>query len=292
MENRHASRIMVFVLSLNLIMAMGVFLPDNGHSQFQPGQKRAIKDGEKLTIKGVILNRDGELFLLRDLKRTDTLVALTDKTEIEVERKGLFRRDKRMDATMLVPGLILEVEGKGAGGRLVADEIEFTEADLKAAITAHAQTAPINKKVSENEQKLAQTSKEVVDTNKRIDAIDQYELVNIVTVPFAANDAKLSDNAKAQLDDLASRAPGAKNYLIEVKGYTDVTGKASKNLDLSLERSDAVVQYLATKHNIPLRRMTIPMGYGGTRSGATTAEGREAENRVDVAILVNKGLSK
>jgi OmpA-OmpF porin, OOP family len=80
--------------------------------------------------------------------------------------------------------------------------------------------------------------------------------------------------------------------LVEVKGYTDVTGKASKNLDLSLDRSDAVVQYLATKHNIPLRRMTIPMGYGGTKSGATTAKGREAENRVDVAILVNKGLSK
>ncbi len=104
-----------FVLSLNLIMTMGVFLPDKGHSQFQPGQKRVIKDGEKLTIKGVILNRDGELFLLRDLKRTDTLVALTDKTEIEGERKGLFRRDKRMDATMLVPGLILEVEGRVLG---------------------------------------------------------------------------------------------------------------------------------------------------------------------------------
>ena len=59
-----------------------------------------------------------------------------------------------------------------------------------------------------------------------------------------------------------------------------------------MARSEAVVQYLATKHNIPLRRMTIPMGYGGTKSGATTAKGREAENRVDVAILVNQGLSK
>jgi Outer membrane protein and related peptidoglycan-associated (lipo)proteins len=291
MKKRHARRITVLVLSMSLIMTMGVFLPDSGHSQFQPGEKRMIKDGEKLEIKGVILNRDGELFLLRDLSRTDTLVALTDKTKIKVERKGLFRRDKRLDATVLVPGLILEVEGKGAGGRLVADEIEFTEADLKAAITAYAQTAPINKKLSENEQKLAQTSKEVVDTNKRIDEIDQYELVKLVTVPFAANSAKLSDKAKAQLDDLASNAPGAKNYLIEVKGYTDVTGPASKNLDLSLNRADAVVQYLATK-SIPLRRMTIPMGYGETKSGATTAKGRELENRVDVRILVNKGLSK
>jgi outer membrane protein OmpA-like peptidoglycan-associated protein len=272
-------------------MTMGMLLPENGHSQFQPGEKRVIKDGEKLEIKGVILNRDGELFLLRDLKRVDTLVALTDKTKIKVERKGLLRRGKAMDATVLIPGLILEVEGKGAAGRLVADEISFTEADLKAAITAYAQTAPLNKKLSESDEKLAQTSKEVLDTNKRIDEIDQYELVNVVTIPFASNSAKLSDKAKAQLDDLAAKAPGAKNYLIEVKGYTDVTGPASKNLDLSLNRADAVVQYLATK-NIPLRRMTIPMGYGETKSSATTPKGREAEARVDVRILVNKGLSK
>jgi len=291
MENRHAKRISVLGISLSLVLMMGLLLPASGYSQFQPGQKRTVKDGEKLKIKGAILNRDGELFIVRDVTRTDTVVALTDKTKIKVERKGLFHRDKRMDATVLIPGLILEVEGKGAGGRLVADEIEFTEADLKSAITAYAQTAPLKQKLSESEQKLADTSKEVVDTNKRIDEIDQYELVKVVTVPFAANSATLTDNAKAQLDEIASNAPNAKNYLIEVKGYTDVTGEASKNLDLSLSRADAVMQYLAVK-NIPPRRMTIPMGYGESKSGATTPAGREAENRVDVRILVNKGLSK
>jgi len=291
MENRDARRITASGISLSLILMTGMLLPGSGYSQFQPGQNRTVKDGEKLKIKGAILYRDGELFVLRDITRTDTVVALTDKTKIKVDRKGLLRRDKRMDATVLIPGLILEVEGKGAGGRLVADEIEFTEADLKAAITAYAQTAPLQKKLSEAEQKLADASKEVVDTNKRIDALDQYELVKVVSVPFAANSAALTDKAKAQLDEVASNAPGAKNYLIEVKGYTDVTGAASTNLDLSLSRADAVTQYLAAK-NIPLRRMTIPMGYGETKSGATTAAGREAENRVDVRILVNKGLSK
>ena len=241
MEDRYARRITVLVISLSLVLIVGMLLPGSGYSQFQPGQNRTVKDGEKLKIKGAILYRDGELFVLRDITRTDTVVALTDKTKIKVDRKGLLRRDKRMDATVLIPGLILEVEGKGAGGRLVADEIEFTEADLKAAITAYAQTAPLQKKLSEAEQKLADTSKEVVDTNKRIDALDQYELVKVVSVPFAVNSAALTDKAKAQLDEVASNAPGAKNYLIEVKGYTDVTGAASTNLDLSLSRADAVV---------------------------------------------------
>ena len=144
MKNRHARRITVFVLSLSLIMTMGVFLPDSGHTQFQPGQQRQSRTVRNSKLKAPS-SRDGELFVLRDISRTDTVVALTDKTKIKVERKGLLRRDKRLDATALVPGLILEVEGKGAGGRLVADEIEFTEADLRAAITAYAQTAPLNK---------------------------------------------------------------------------------------------------------------------------------------------------
>jgi hypothetical protein len=68
---------------------------------------------------------------------------LTDTTKIRTERKGLLRGRKPFDVTVLVPGLIVEVNGKGAGGRLVAAEVEFSEADLKAAITAYAQTAPV-----------------------------------------------------------------------------------------------------------------------------------------------------
>ena len=284
MEDRYARRITVLVISLSLVLIVGMLLPGSGYSQFQPGQKRTVKDGEKLKIKGAILNRDGELFVVRDVTRTD----IKGNYKVKTDKKGHYFH---AGLPLGQYNVILEVEGKGAGGRLVADEIEFTEADLKSAITAYAQTAPLKQKLSDTEQKLADTSKEVVDTNKRIDEIDQYELVKVVTVPFAANSATLTDNAKAQLDEIASNAPNAKNYLIEVKGYTDVTGEASKNLDLSLSRADAVMQYLAVK-NIPPRRMTIPMGYGESKSGATTPAGREAENRVDVRILVNKGLSK
>ncbi len=294
MKNPHARRITLLV-----ILMIGMLLPSSGYSQFQPGQKREIKEGEKLEVKGVILNRDGDTFVLRDISRTDTVVALTDKTKIRTERKGLFRGRKPFDVTVLVPGLILTAEGKGAGGRLVAETIEFSEADLKAALTSYAQTAPVAKQaaetsqqLSETDKKLAETSKEVVDTNKRINELDQYDLVKTVTVVFPVNSAKLTNNGKAQLDELASNAPGAKNYLVEVQGFTDWTGKASKNLQLSQNRADAVVQYLTMKHKIPLRRITMPMGYGETQSVAKTAKERAQERRVEVRILVNKGLSE
>jgi len=310
-----AKGIASMVISLSVAVLLGMTLPSIGYGQFPPGQKRFIKDGDKLEVKGVILTRDGETFTLRDLARTDTTVVLTDTTKIRTERKGLFRGRKPFDVTVLVPGLIVQVNGKGAGSRLVAETVEFSEADLKAAITSYAQTAPVrkqaaetsqelsktqgqlaetNKQLAETNKELAETSQQVVDTNKRINELDQYELVKVVTVPFDLNSAKLTDAAKAPLDELASKAPNAKTYLVEIQGYADPTGDFDKNLKLSQDRAEAVAQYLTVKHHIPLRRIMIPMGYGETKllDTSPTAAGLAKNRRVEVRIMVNKGLSQ
>ena len=304
MENGHVRKI---IRLLTLVLTIGMLVPGSGYTQFQEGKKRIVGDGQELSVKGVILHRDPESIVLRDLSRNDTVVMLTDGTKIRTEQKWLFQGRRPFDVTVLIPGLIVTAEGKGSGGNLVADVIEFSEEDLHAAMAAYVQAAPIarqaaeNKKgiaqnkeqISDTDRKLAETSKEVVATNKRINELDQYELVKSVAVFFPLNSAKLSDEAKAQLDDLASKAPGAKNYLVEVQGYTDSTGKASKNLELSQDRADAVVQYLTVKHSIPLRRITMPMGYGESKaSDMSSASGRSQERRVEVRILVNKGLNQ
>jgi OmpA-OmpF porin, OOP family len=322
MEKSSVKRTLQVVISVAVGVLIGVALPDSGYSQFQPGEKRNVAEGEKLKLKGVVLTRDGETFILRDRTKTDTVVLLTDATKIRTERKGLFRGRKPADVTVLIPGLIVQANGKGAGGRLVAEEIEFSEDDLKMAIMAYGQTAPLRqqaaetskelaktqgelseskkqlsatkKELSETNKQLAATSQEVVDTNKRINELDQYELVKVVTLPFDLNSAKLTDAAKAQLDDLASKAPGAKNYLVEVQGFTDPTGDFNKNLKLSQDRADAVVQYLTVKHQIPLRRIMVPMGYGETKMLDTSpAAASLAKNRrVEVRVMVNKGLNQ
>ncbi len=315
MAHPHAKKFASMVISLSVALLVALALPDAGFSQFAPGQKRMIMDGQKLEVKGVILTREGETFTLRDLARTDTVVMLTDTTKIRTERKGLLRGRKPFDVTVLVPGLIVQVNGTGAKGRLVADTVEFSEADLKAAITSYAQTAPVQKQAAETSQELsktqgqlaetkeqlaetnkqlAETSQQIVDTNKRINELDQYELVKVVTVAFDLNSAKLTDAGKAQLDELASKAPGAKTYLVEIQGYADPTGDFDKNLKLSQDRADGVAQYLTVKHHIPLRRIMIPMGYGETKllDTSPTAAGLAKNRRVEVRIMVNKGLSQ
>jgi outer membrane protein OmpA-like peptidoglycan-associated protein len=278
------------MIGISLALIVGMMLPAIVFGEFQPGQKRTIAAGEELKVKGIIMSRDGETFVMRDLARVETVVVLTEATSIQTARKGLglIRKSKSFDVTALLPGLILQVEGVGdSQDRLVADKIRFKEEDLKAALTAYAQTVPVGDKTDK-------ALREIAETDKRISSLDDYEVVNVVKVLFAVNKSDLSAEAKADLDALAAKAPSAKNYTVEVQGFADKTGNFNKNLQLSQRRADAVVQYLAVKHSIPLRRITTPMGYGSTKSVAdeSTAEGRAENRRVEVRILVNKGLNQ
>jgi outer membrane protein OmpA-like peptidoglycan-associated protein len=54
------------------------------------------------------------------------------------------------------------------------------------------------------------------------------------------------------------------------------------------------VQYLAVQHKIPLRRFITPMGYGKTEAVAenSSAAGRQQNRRVDVKMIINRGLNQ
>src|SRR4029450_12749780 len=108
------------------------------------------------------------------------------------------------------------------------------------------------------------------------------------------NSAVLSPQAKQQLDDFASRASTGRAFMIEVAGHTDSTGGEAKNFRLSQQRAESVVQYLAVNHKIPLRRFITPMGYGKTEAVAdnSTAAGRAQNRRVEVKMMLNRGLTQ
>lgn len=270
-----------------LIVMAALALSAAAFAEIPAGQPRTVTAGQALELKGVILTRSGETFLLRDTEKMDTVVLLTESTTIKTARKGVLRGGKEFDVTALVPGLILTVKGKGdTSGQLMADKITFKDSDYKAAVTAYAMTDPVDDKAD-------QALRDVATANQRISSLDDYDVVKVVTVYFEVNKAQLSAEGKKSLDELAAKAPTAKNYTIEVQGFTDSTGDFDKNLQLSQQRAEAVVQYLAVKHSIPLRRITTPMGYGSTKTVADdkTEEGRAKNRRVEVRILVNKGLA-
>src|SRR5262249_3951767 len=156
-----------------------------------------------------------------------------------------------------------------AQGQLVADNVRFNESDMRAAVTTDTRVNP----VEENQERMsgqmdelsviaAEARNEVRMANERISSLDDYEVQETVTVNFAVNSAVLSAEAKRQLDTLAGKALSAKWYMIEVGGHTDSTGSEARNFVLSRQRAEAVIQYLAVNHKIPVRRFVSPMGYG------------------------------
>jgi outer membrane protein OmpA-like peptidoglycan-associated protein len=126
-----------------------------------------------------------------------------------------------------------------------------------------------------------------------VTALDEYQTTKSVTVNFKVASAVLSPEAKTALDEIATQAKNEKGYVIEVTGFASSEGKPELNVELSKRRSDAVVRYLAENHMIPLRRITMPFGYGAAQPVAdnSTREGRQQNRRVEVKILSNRGLT-
>ena len=262
---------------------------------------RSIPAGSKMKFRGVVISRDADVFTIRDRTRQDYQVLITDNTSIKTNG-GFLRSGKKYPVTDILRGLIVEVEGKGdSQGQLVADKIRFNESDMRAAITSDTRVSP----VEANQERMAgqmdelyavaaEARAEVKAVNERVSALDDYDVQETVAVTFRVNSAVLSPEAKATLDGLAAKTTAAKAYMIEVAGHTDSTGSDTKNFRLSQQRADAVVQYLAVQHKIPLRRFVTPMGYGKTESVAdnTTAAGREQNRRVEVKMIINRGLSQ
>lgn len=263
---------------------------------------------------------------------TKTVVDITDNTKIERKHgKAEFFRHTDMDVTAMVPGLTIEAEGVGnSKGQLVAGKITFTpdefavevaeEQQIRAnqAATKQAQTTA-NQAV--NAAKAAQTSANQAQTsanaaqaaadvagagalmdasaismvNQRVSDLDTYKTVAEAVVYFPADGSTLDDAAKADLATLAAYTNGGlQGYMIEIAGYASSTGTKQLNQQLSEARAENVAKYLQQTQNVPMRRVVVPAGYGATHPDATNSDpqGRALNRRVDVKVIVNKGLDE
>ena len=275
--------------------------PQTQTSTAQNTSLRSVPAGSKMKFKGVVITRDADVFTIRDRSRTDYQVVITDNTSIKTHG-GFLRGGKKYPVTDILRGLIVEVEGRGDNqGQLVAEKIRFNESDMRAAMTTDARVGPVEanmERVAGQMDELyavaAEARAEVKAVNERVSSLDDYDVQETVAVTFRVNSAVLSPEAKSQLDALAAKTAGAKAFMIEVAGHTDATGSDAKNFRLSQQRAEAVVQYLAVQHKIPLRRFVTPMGYGKTDAVAdnTTAAGRTQNRRVEVKMIINRGLNQ
>jgi outer membrane protein OmpA-like peptidoglycan-associated protein len=118
--------------------------------------------------------------------------------------------------------------------------------------------------------------------------LDNYRVVTEASVHFGFNKDNLTKKAKDALDQMATDVANTKGYIITVEGGTDSVGSADYNYGLSERRADSVIQYLASKHNVPAHKIyLIGLGKDKPVDSNKTSTGRAANRRVDVRLMTN-----
>jgi outer membrane protein OmpA-like peptidoglycan-associated protein len=301
------------VLLAVVISAVGAFAQTN--------QTRSAVSGQKYKIKGVVVAKDdANTFVVRDSVGVDTRIVVSPNAS--VKSKGFFGGD-RYPSTAIVRGLNLDLEGVGdAMGNVNVTKVRFDKDNLEVAQSIDARVTPAEDRLTAAEQNAERVSGQIDElmaisnaakggakaaqdtadaavagvnaTNKRISDLDDFVVQQTATVNFRVGSAVLSPEAKASLDEVAAAAATLKGYVIEVTGFASADGNAKTNKALSNRRATAVKEYLIENHNIPLRRMSTSYGYGELQAVAdnTTREGREQNRRVEIKLLVSRGINQ
>jgi len=284
--------------------------------------------GHKSEVKGMITSRTGETLIVKSGEGTTTVV-LTDDTTTK-DDKGLFGLEKQhMSGVVLIPGLKVDIDGiSDDQGRVVAKTITVDGDDLEAAqmieaglhptaeqvaanvqaLEAHSgqlhahtvQMAAQRENIDTNQQNIAahqqhiqQNIKDIEENTNRFTALSEYDVKGEATVNFSIGSSNISAPHQEQLKMLAQNALKLRGYIIEVTGYADSTGGPAINTKLSEDRAKAVITYLIQQGDVPMRHIVAPgaMGEYGAAAPNETSVGRAQNRRVEVKVLVNKGIA-
>jgi OOP family OmpA-OmpF porin len=275
----------------------------------------------------MITYRTGETFIVN--AEGHPTVFITDET-VTKDDKGLFGLDKQhMSNVVLIPGLKVKVEGTyDYAGRITAKTITVDGDDLETAemiqaglhptaeqvaanmqaIAANQQNIAANKvqlaaqkqdietnqqNIAANRQLINQNIADIEENTKRFTALSEYDVKGQATVNFNVGSATVSAEDQEALKQLAQSATRLTGYIIEVMGYADSTGSAAMNTELSEDRAKAVITCLVQQGNVPVRHIVAPgaMGEYGAAASNETKAGRAENRRVEVKVLVNKGIA-
>ena len=177
--------------------------------------------------------------------------------------------------------------------RVRVAEQKIGEVDTKAAQAGQAAQA-----ADKNAQAAQQTGNQAMEVGKQ--AVAKVEAVEASTKKLIfetvltddqatrrSGTAKLSDEAKAALDQMVAQVKSQKSAIwVEIEGHTDNVGEAAYNERLGLERAEAVKRYLYEQHQVPLHKMNaISFGEEKPVQDNKTRANRSQNRRVVIKVL-------
>ena len=162
------------------------------------------------------------------------------------------------------------------------------EQGITAANAADQKAGAAGESANQANQAAARVGSGLTGLQGTVENLDNYKPVANTTVQFGFNKSMLSKQDQQSLDEFAQQIGQQKHYIVQVQGFTDNVGSAEYNNQLSRRRADAVIQYLAAKHNVPPYRVyIIGLGEDNPVAENNKSAGRAKNRRVDVQLLTN-----
>ena len=175
-------------------------------------------------------------------------------------------------------------------------DIKDVDARAQAGIQqVQAKASEVDQKATSARQQADQAQTLADTATKRVDVLsstvanlDNYRPVAETSVLFGFDKDNLTKKDKDALDQLATQIPNTKGYIITVEGATDSVGDKDYNYGLSERRANSVIQYLASKYNVPAHKIyLIGLGKDKPVDSNKTSAGRAKNRRVDVHLMTN-----
>ena len=260
-------------------------------------------------LQGIIEGRSGPEIFLKTSDSPKIVVLLTDNTDVAQVKGVLKARKKEMSMAALIPGLPIQVEGAyNSDNQLVATKVRFKGSDLQHAQAIQAGMSETTAQTQQNKEELEKQNAELAKQNAElakhkaeIDAatarfgqLNDYYILDEVTVLFGNGKVDVEPQYNPQLIALAQKAKSVKGYMIEVKGYASATGSVALNQRLSEDRANSVTNIMIQQGQIPLTNILAPGAMGESQQideGGTAAEVQAANRRVVVRVLQNKAVA-
>jgi outer membrane protein OmpA-like peptidoglycan-associated protein len=263
---------------------------------------------QTVKVEGLIKGRSGDRLILKTSEAPNLVVVLTDDTDVAQVQGVLKARRKDMSMAALIPGLPVKVEGTyNDQQQLVAKTVRFKGNDLQQAqaiqagmhetqVQTHKNQAELeaqNKALQQHGTNIAANKASIDAANARFGQLDDYYIMDEVTVYFGNGKVDVDPKYNSQLNALAEKAKNVNGYMVEVKGFASITGSAALNQKLSEDRAQNVVSILLQQGKVPLTRMLAPgaMGESEQVGNEKSEEGQAQNRRVVVRVLQNKAIA-
>lgn len=217
------------------------------------------------------------LLLVNNFAQAQSTTVSTDKP------KGMSKTLKGG----LLGGLGGAVVG-GVAGRMIGGKSGTAKGAIIGAVVGGTAGALIGRKMDKQAAELRRDLE-----GAKVERVGEGIKITFASgILFATNSASLTPEATGNMSQMAETLAKYADTNVVIEGHTDSSGSDAINQPLSQRRAQAVANQL-TSGGIDASRITAT-GYGATQPVAenTTAAGKSANRRVEVAIFANEKMQK